>query len=289
LSPTAQRDRGWWESRLLEAGFRKHPLAHSVIGYEELNGEGDSLLILCEKIPTPARVAYPLATLKEERNLHMDRLREPGIRSEAHLARYILAREYVRAGGIVLDAACGLGYGTAALASGTGATRVIGVDLSDWAVTYARENFARTRNNLEYFAQDATHLAQLADESVDLVVCFETLEHMPNPEGLLREFTRVLRPGGVFIGSVPNLWIDEQGCNPVPYHLHIYDYDQFRAQIGRHFEWQSLYRQNAGGGWKRSQSRWLRAIPDLSPSESDCRDAEWWIGIATKGTSESVS
>jgi SAM-dependent methyltransferase len=136
---------------------------------------------------------------------------------------------------------------------------------------------------LEFHAQDAARLAQLPDGSVDLVVCFEALEHMPSPECLLREFQRVLRPGGIFVGSVPNLWLDEQGRNPVPCHLHVYDHEQFHMQIGRYFDWRALYRQNAGGGWKRPQARLLRAIPDLSPSETDCRDAEWWIAVAAKG------
>lgn len=279
------RDRGWWETRLFAAGFRKHPLAHCILGYEELNVESDTLLIICEKIPSPARIAYPLAKFRQERNLPVDMLRETGIQADGQLARYILAREHVRAGVVVLDAMCGLGYGSAVLASGTGAARVIGVEVSAEAVDYARENFSRTRPNLEFHAQEAPHLVQLPDASVDLVVSFDTLERMPNPERLLQEFRRVLRPGGTLVSSVPNLWLDEQGRNPVPSHLHVYDLEQFLAQMDRYFEWRSLYRQNAGGAWKRPQARLLRSISALSPSEAECRDAEWWVGVAVKAAS----
>lgn len=282
VDATPGRDRPWWENRLIESGFRKHALAQCVTGYEQLELEGDSLLLLCDAIPARVLHARPLATLRAERDLHMDMLREAGVRSDAHLARYILAREHVRRGDVVLDAACGLGYGSAALATGTGATRVLGVDNSPGAIAYARDVYGSLHANLDFSAQDATRLALLGDGSVDVVVSFETLEHLPNPERLLREFARVLRPGGLFIGSVPNLWINEHGHNPVPYHLHIYDHEQLRDQIARHFDWKALYRQNAGGGWKRPQPRVLRAIPGCTPTEEDCRDAEWWIAVAAK-------
>ena len=282
LEATPGRNRAWWETRLLEAGYRKHPLAQCVTGYEELENEADGLLLLFEKIPPPARLAHPLSQLRAERDLHNDMLREPGIRSDAHLARYILAREHIRPGMVVLDAACGLGYGSAILATGTHATRIHGVDLSENAINYARALYGATDPKLTFSAQDATRLPQLADASIDLVVSFETLEHLPNPDLLLREFARVLKPGGLFIGSVPNLWIDEQGRNPVPYHYHIYDHPQFHDQIARYFTWLGLYRENAGGGWKRPQPRLLRPIPDCTPTDQDCRDAEWWIAIAGK-------
>ena len=282
LENTPDRDRSWWENRFIEAGFRKHALAQCVTGYEELEDTSSGILLLLDVIPPRTLHARPLAALRAERDLHMDMLREPGIRSDAHLARYILAREHVRPGQVVLDAACGLGYGSAALATGTGAARVLGVDLGENAIAYARDLYGASLPNLVFAAQDATRLPQLADASVDVVVSFETLEHLPNPEALLREFSRVLKPGGVFIGSVPNLWIDEKGRNPVPYHYHVYDHAQLHEQIARHFEWLLLYRQNAGGGWKRPQPRLLRVIPGLTPSEEDLRDAEWWIAVARK-------
>jgi SAM-dependent methyltransferase len=282
VEATPGRDRVWWEARCLEAGFRKHPLAQRIVPYEDLETEGGAIVLVLEKLPPAAALAHPLSVLKAERDLHMDMLREPGVRSDAHLARYTLARELVSPGIVVLDAACGLGYGAAILASGTGAARVIGVDRGDWAVDYARKHYSATHPATEFHACDATRLAFLPDASVDLVVSFETLEHLPNPLRLLREFARVLKPGGRFIGSVPNLWIDERGHNPVPYHLHVYDHEQFETQIAAFFDWRRLYRQNAGGGWKRPQPRILREIPSCRPTEDDCRDSEWWIAVAEK-------
>jgi SAM-dependent methyltransferase len=280
VEATPGRDRVWWEARCLEAGFRKHPLAQRIVPYEDIETEGGGIVLVLERLPADAALAHPLSVLKAERDLHMDMLREPGVRSDAHLARYTLARELVSPGMVVLDAACGLGYGAAILASGTDVARVIGVDCGAWAVDYARRHYSATHPATEFHACDATRLAFVADASVDLVVSFETLEHLPNPLRLLREFARVLKPGGRFIGSVPNLWIDEHGHNPVPYHLHIYDHEQFETQIAAFFDWRRLFRQNAGGGWKRPQPRILREIPSCRPTEEDCRDAEWWIAVA---------
>lgn len=44
-----------------------------------------------------------------------------------------------------------------------------------------------------------------ADASFDVIVCLETLEHLPGPRHTLREFARVLRPGGRLVISTPNV------------------------------------------------------------------------------------
>ena len=276
------RDRAWWENRFLQAGFRKHPRSLCILPFEAMEKEGTTMTLLFQKIPQSAWERYPLEVVKAERDLHMDMLRESGIRSGAHLARYDLAAQNLLPGMVVLDVACGLGYGAAILAAVTGVGRVVGVDLSEAAVDYARECYATVMPQLEFHSGDATQLHFLADASVDAVVSFETLEHLPNPDRLLQEFSRVLKPGGLFIGSVPNLLIDEQGRNPVPYHFHIYDHSQFREQVAKYFESQSLYRQNAGGGWKRPQPCQLRLIEGQQPTAADLQDAEWWITVATK-------
>lgn len=162
LEKQAQRDRTWWESRFIHAGFRKHPLTQVIVPFEALEDLDPTLTMLFEKLPDAAAQRYPLSQLKAERNLHMDMLREPGIRSDAHLARYEIARQQLRPGMIVLDAACGLGYGSAVMAAGNGPTRIIGVDMSEWAVDYARVNFTSTaKTAFEFHAGDAAKLAFL--------------------------------------------------------------------------------------------------------------------------------
>ncbi|MFC7552845.1 class I SAM-dependent methyltransferase [Pseudoroseomonas wenyumeiae] len=106
-----------------------------------------------------------------------------------HLHRYFLAREASR-GLDVLDIASGEGYGSALLAQV--ARSVIGVDVAEGAVDYAQQNYKR--DNLRFLHGDGRAIP-VADASVDVVVSFETLEHLYEQDMFLAECRRVLRPG----------------------------------------------------------------------------------------------
>ena len=113
-----------------------------------------------------------------------------------HVHRYRFAVKYVP-GKRVLDIACGEGYGTHAL-SLAGAESVVGVDVSADACEHARRKYG-----VDARVGDAQAIP-LPDASVDVVVSFETIEHVPNPSAFLDECRRVLRPGGLIIISTPN-------------------------------------------------------------------------------------
>ena len=116
-----------------------------------------------------------------------------------HWHRYAFARR-LAAGNRVLDAACGEGYGSALLS--TVAADVTGVDIDAVSVEHARARYA-TRLNLRYEQADATELP-FADRAFDLVVSFETLEHLAAQERLLKGFARVLADDGVLVISSPD-------------------------------------------------------------------------------------
>ncbi|TDJ58098.1 MAG: methyltransferase domain-containing protein, partial [Planctomycetota bacterium] len=185
-------DRSWWDRTYFQAGFRKHPATLQRVGYEALESEGTRIRIVYERIPADALRQYPLESLAAERDLHMDMLRETGRRSDAHLARYALAAELAGDGDVVVDASCGLGYGAAILCEGTGVQRVIGIDISRYAVEYAQASY-RSQDRISFRLGDATDLGFLDDDSVDMFVSFETLEHLREPRRLLAEACRVLR------------------------------------------------------------------------------------------------
>ena len=84
-----------------------------------------------------------------------------------HVVRYVFASKYVR-GMVVLDAACGSGYGTAHLAE-SGASYVIRVDLSRHMLSVARKVYAHPR--VDYVCADCLTLP-LRNGSFDIVISF---------------------------------------------------------------------------------------------------------------------
>ena len=296
LATTVDRDghwhltvegRAWWEAKCFEAGFRKHPAYYKVNSYESLNEDGWQIQIVLEKIPESANDKYPLSALALERDLHMDMLREVGERSDAHVARYLWAEKFVRQGDRVLDAACGLGYGSYALAELSKAKAITGVDGSEYAIDYARENFCPITQKLDFFSGYLPEcLEKYPDGYFDVIVSFETLEHVEDPEALLEEFHRLLSPGGRIVASVPNDWSDETGEDPNPFHLHVYTLDKLRTQIKQRFIPEALVQQIASGckmtsawnSWQR-MPRTLRSIAidtDVPPP------SEWWLMVGMK-------
>jgi ubiquinone/menaquinone biosynthesis C-methylase UbiE len=113
-----------------------------------------------------------------------------------HVYRYAFASRFVRRKR-VLDIACGEGYGAAALQK-AGAAQVIGVDVSESTCSHARNKYS-----LDVRPGTAERIP-LPDNSVDVVVSFETIEHVPNPDRFLDECVRVLVPGGRLVISTPN-------------------------------------------------------------------------------------
>jgi len=144
-----------------------------------------------------------------------------------HVLRYRFVLPYAR-GKRVLDLACGEGYGARALLN-AGAISVLGVDVS-----LATAAHAHRRYGLSVCVGDACAIP-LRDASVDLVVSFETLEHLTEPERFLDECRRVLVPGGVLIISTPNGPVYSPHGSTNPYHVHEMDEAEFRAAIGHRF------------------------------------------------------
>ncbi|MGP8247968.1 MAG: methyltransferase domain-containing protein [Bryobacteraceae bacterium] len=158
-----------------------------------------------------------------------------------HLARYTFAARLAR-GKRVLDLGCGAGYGTAELARY--ALSAIGADIAPEAVDFARENYRDS--NLLFERASCTALPHPA-ASFDLVVAFEVIEHLADWRELLNESRRVLAPSGQFIVSTPNkLYYTEsrgrEGANP--FHVHEFEFDEFRAELEAVFPHVTLFLEN---------------------------------------------
>ena len=153
--------------------------------------------------------------------------------------RYGFAGRFAK-GNVVLDIASGAGIGTHYLLQ-AGATRCFGFDLSLAAVQYAKSSYA----GCEFAVCNATGLC-LADDSVDFVVSFETIEHLADPRTFLSECERVLRPNGVLLSSTPNREISRWGP-PNPFHLSEMTPDEFLSLMQEYFVGCRLYGQGSVG------------------------------------------
>ena len=114
-----------------------------------------------------------------------------------HLERYEFAATLV-ADKRVVDCACGTGYGSEMLAL-AGAAEVIGVDIDDAAVSFARENHSHER--VSYQISDASTFNP--PFAPDVWISLETVEHLVDPRAYLRAAYDRLAPGGLLIASVP--------------------------------------------------------------------------------------
>jgi SAM-dependent methyltransferase len=148
-----------------------------------------------------------------------------------HWHRYQFACA-VAAGKRVLDAACGEGYGSALLART--AQSVVGVDIDAVAVQHARARYG-DQANLRFEQGDATALPAFATP-FDLIVSFETLEHVAQQEQLVAGFARSLADDGLLIISSPDkrTYSDATGFRN-EFHVRELYRDQFVALLGQHF------------------------------------------------------
>lgn len=156
-----------------------------------------------------------------------------------HLHRYAFAKEHV-GGKTVLDLACGEGYGANLLAGV--AAQVIGVDVAADVIDHANRKYGNS-SRLSFRVGSCTAVP-LDDESVDVVVSFETLEHVDDQEQMLREIRRVLRPRGLLVASTPDkLHYSVLPNNTNPYHVKEFFKEEFEALLGRFFTHVNLFEQ----------------------------------------------
>src|SRR5262245_7284798 len=154
-----------------------------------------------------------------------------------HVHRYQFAARFVE-NKRVLDIACGEGYGTRALAS-AGAARVIGMDISEEACMHARRKYG-----VDCCAGIAENIP-LADKSIDLIVSFETIEHLEGPTAFLDECVRVLAPGGALIISTPNKEVNSEAGHYNQFHTFEVNEEEFKAMLRPRFSRLVLYTQRS--------------------------------------------
>ena len=172
-----------------------------------------------------------------------------------HMVRYLFAARFVR-GRRVLDVASGVGYGADLLRS-AGATEVVALDRSSEAVRYGEKHHSQFGPT--YVLGDVESLP-LQSGQFDVVVSFETIEHVADYRRFLAEVKRALRPDGLFIVSTPNRGIYPDGN---PFHTKEFTFDEFEGALKGHFRYAKTF----------SQHDWI-ASAVFSPEEMEGSDKQ---------------
>jgi SAM-dependent methyltransferase len=152
-----------------------------------------------------------------------------------HVFRYRFASRFANAKRVV-DVACGEGYGSYAMCK-AGATSVIGFDISPEACNHAVKKYG-----VDARCADATDLP-IPNATVDLLVSFETIEHIDSPEDFVRECRRVLAPGGILILSTPNKDVYSEQGHHNSFHCSEMSMFEFKSLLEMHFSHIDMYSQ----------------------------------------------
>jgi SAM-dependent methyltransferase len=190
----------------------------------------------------------------------------------------------------VLDAGCGEGRSSRHLAR-RGA-KVAGVDLSRRMIELALREEAREPLKISYRVADFTRLSDMDDGSFDVAVSVMALMDAPDLGGALREFSRLLRPGGRLVFLIRHPCFFTSGFNKlndksgVPVGLAVSSYfatDSYmeRWQFGNQGEVKSSAKRVITR-FPRTLSNYLNGVLEAGltltdiveprPTEDDCRN-----------------
>ncbi|MBI5215672.1 MAG: class I SAM-dependent methyltransferase [Ignavibacteriae bacterium] len=155
-----------------------------------------------------------------------------------HIARYNFAKSYVFEKNVV-DIACGSGYGCSILADGS-PKKITGIDISPDAIEYARRSCSNSL--VEFIVGSIDVLAEVRD--VNLIVSFETIEHIKDYNGFLKTCCSVLNEKGMLIISTPlrkNGSLEDVPSNP--FHVREWNDSEFTQMLYGHFRQLEIFYQ----------------------------------------------
>jgi len=151
---------------------------------------------------------------------------------ERQMAAYYRSLEYVT-GLRILEVGCGEGIGASLLA--TKAASVVALDYSKNALGVAYEQYGA--DNIEFTLMKVPPI-DFPEMSFDAVICFQIIEHLENPEGLVAEIKRILRENGFAIFATVN---KAETLSDNPYHINEFEAGDFQNLLKAHFAEVEMY------------------------------------------------
>ncbi len=173
---------------------------------------------------------------------------------------YEFARDFIRDKDTA-DIGCADGYGTTYLADYTKST--VGVDYSETTLDDARKKHA-AKKNLTFIAGKVPPIP-LEDNSKDVVTSFQFIEHIEDRIGFIRDAYRVLKPGGTFICTTPNV---KMSIARNPFHVHEYTFEEMKKEISsvfENFKIEGLQGNEKVNNYYEENSRWAKKILMFDP------------------------
>jgi len=155
-------------------------------------------------------------------NLNSGVERQVGTNLEAirddHKERYIWVSQRVKKSDDVIDAGCGVGYGSVLLAEHTNSVHAI--DISEDAIAYANKYW--TKPNISHAVEDLCFFKIAKSRRFNVIVAFEVVEHLIEPRLFLMRAFEALKLGGRIFVSVPNEKVIPHTVSLNPFHLRHY-------------------------------------------------------------------
>jgi 2-polyprenyl-3-methyl-5-hydroxy-6-metoxy-1,4-benzoquinol methylase len=172
-----------------------------------------------------------------------------------HSSRYEWILQFV-SNKTVLDIACGIGKGSNLMAIEGGANEVVGCDLDPDAIKYA--SIRHKHPNVSFVNHDAQTFQD--ERKFDVIVSFETIEHLPNVELFLNRMKELLKADGKIFISTPisKKSFDTDPHNP--YHFQEWGFREFQNLISKYFFIEDIYLQMRNNLSNSLKDRFVRKI-----------------------------
>ncbi len=190
-------------------------------------------------------------------------------RCDFHLDRYEFASNYFKDNMKTLDVASGTGYGANLLKSKANSIDISGVELDSFAVEYANYTYGQ-KNGIKYIEGSILNLP-FENETFDIVTSFETIEHVEDDHGQIKEVLRVLKKNGLYILSTPNAW-SKHLFGKTKYHVRDYDYASITELLGQYCSVLECHNQNSGSvtPFNHKQKRGIVATSEENNHLAEC-------------------
>lgn len=194
-----------------------------------------------------------------------------------HRARYNLASQWLSETDDVLDAGCGVGYGSFILA-GKSAT-VHGIDIDPDTITFAQKNWLHDR--VTFQCTDICTEDLPTDKAFTFATAFEVIEHLVAPELFLKSLSNVLAPDATVVLSVPNEDAIAHTVELNPFHMRHYTAQDFTDLIERTgYQVEEIFSQDDDTPTKGTSGQTLIARCRHTSGHLDITSSEWGAAVS---------